>query len=324
MILLTGASGFLGRHLAGYFVQQGRRVRALVRESSETEGLEALGVELVVGDIGDEAAVRAACQGCEAVVHAAALFRMWGNLCHFWQTNVGGSAVLLGAARRAGVQRVVMVSSAAVVGRPLAGRVVDEGHPCQPQDGYQRSKWEAERLALAFGRCGGPEVVVVRPGALYGAGGRYAFNRLFFEDPLRGWRVMVDGGQRITFPAYAPDVARGIGLALARGTAGEIYHLSGDWLTHRAVNDAVSDAAGIGRWRLNLPGWPMRALAHVWTALSRYTGQEPFYPRNLVHYVFQDWRVSSAKARAALGFRATPFVQGARETVQWYREEGIL
>ena len=325
MILLTGASGFLGRHVVQALLARGEEVRALVRPQSETAFLQEMGVQLALAeDIGDRAAVREACRGCEAVVHAAGHFRMWGNLGHFWETNVGGTDAVLRAALEEGARRVVLVSSIAVVGHTEAGRVVDETHPCRPQDGYQRTKWEAEQLALAYWRNCGLEVVVARPGALYGPWGRYAFNRLFFEDVLRGWRIMVDGGRRVTFPAYAPDVARGIALALERGRAGEVYHLSGEALSHKAVNDAVSDAAGIRRWRLNAPSWPLLLLARLWTAASRYTGREPFYPRNLAHYVFQDWPVSSQKARRELGFCPTPFEQGARETVEWYRGQGIF
>ena len=325
MILLTGASGFLGRHLVQQLLEARYDVRALVRPQSNTAHLRRVGLQLAfAGDIGDREALRRACRGCEGVVHAAGHFRMWGNLCHFWETNVGGTDAVLSAALEAGVRRVVTVSSVVVVGRTEMGRVVEEGHACRPQDHYQRTKLEAEQLALAYWRNCGLETVVARPGALYGPWGRYAFNRLFFEDPLCGWRIMVHGGQRVTFPAYAPDVARGIVLALQKGRAGAIYHLSGQSLSHRQVNGAVSDAAGISRWRLNAPAWPLLLLARLWTAASRYTGREPFYPRNLAYYVFQDWNVSSAKARAELGFRPTPFAQGARETVQWYRREGIL
>lgn len=325
MILLTGASGFLGHHLARRLLMEGYEVRALVRRQSETAFLRKMGVELAYAcDIGDRKALRAACKGCQGVVHAAARFRMWGNLCHFWQTNVEGTDAVLRAALEEGARRVVLVSTVVVVGKPQPGRVVDEGHPCRPQDAYQRTKLEAERLALAYERNCGLDVVVVRPGALYGPWGRYAFNRLFFEDPLRGWRIKVHGGRRLTFPAYAPDVARGIASALQTGRPGQIYNLSGATMTHNEVNDAISDLAGISRWRLNLPTWPLLLLARLWTAASRYTGEEPFYPSNLAYYVFQDWRVSSAKARAELDFRPTPFDRGARETIEWYRNQGIL
>ncbi|MDX1687137.1 MAG: NAD-dependent epimerase/dehydratase family protein [Candidatus Promineifilaceae bacterium] len=325
MILVTGATGFLGHNLAPRLLDAGYRVRALARPDSEATFLEQLGVEIVrVTDITDAAGVRRACAGCHAVIHAAGHFRMWGPLHQFWQTNVEGTATVLEAAQRAGVSRFLHISTVVVVGKTIPGRPVDETHPCIPQDFYQRTKLEGERLALAYHRYRDLPVIVLRPGALYGPWGRYAFNRLFFEDPLRGWRIRVEGGRRITFPAFTPDVAEGIVSALSRGRAGEIYHLSGETLSHNAVNGIVSQLAGIGRWRLDVPTPAVLLLARAWTALSRFTGREPFYPINLAHYVFQDWPVSSEKAREALCFRPTPFVEGARATLAWYRRQGVI
>ncbi|MFW5942436.1 MAG: NAD-dependent epimerase/dehydratase family protein [Chloroflexota bacterium] len=332
MILLTGATGFLGHHLVAQLQQilhaRGREmscVRAVVRPGSDTRQLEAAGVQPVtVSDISRREALEDACRGCRYVIHAAALFRLWGRLPDFWRTNVGGTHAVLEAARRAGVERLVHVSTAVVVGRPRPGTVVDETHPCDPQDFYQRTKLEAEQLALAYHRNCGLPVTIVRPGALYGPWGRYAFNRLFFEDPLRGLRIKVHGGQRLTFPAYAPDVARGILAALEKGRPGRVYNLSGQSLSHNAINDVVSDLAGISRRRLNVPTPAVLLLARAWTALSRFTGREPFYPTNLAHYVFQDWPLSSERARRELGFQTTPFRRGARMTLKWYWEQGIL
>jgi dihydroflavonol-4-reductase len=325
MILVTGASGFLGRNLVPRLLRAGYRVRITARPQSDVAPLLALGVEVArLCDIGDERGLRAACAGCEAVIHAAAHFRMWGPMLTFWQTNVAGTAALLDAMLAAGVPRLVYVSSIVVAGRVLPGRLVDESHPCRPLDHYQHTKLEAERLALAYARYRGLDVVVVRPGALYGPWGEYAFNRLFFVEPLRGWRIKVNGGRHITFPAYTGDVANGIVGALERGRSGEIYNLSGDSLSHNAVNEIVSDLAGISRWRWNIPTPAVVALARGWTALSRFTQREPFYPANLAHYVFQDWPVSSAKAQAELGFAPRPFVEGAWATLQWYREQGLF
>jgi nucleoside-diphosphate-sugar epimerase len=325
MILVTGASGFLGRNLVPRLVGAGYRVRLAARPGSDVTQLLGPAVEVAhIADITDEAGLTAACRGCDAVIHAAAHFRMWGPQLTFWQTNVAGTAAVLAAIEDAGVPRLVHVSSIVVVGRVVPGRLVDEAHPCQPLDAYQRTKLEAERLALAYARYRHLEVVVVRPGALYGPWGEYAFNRLFFVEPLRGWRIRVNGGRHITFPAYAGDVAAGIIAALEKGRSGEIYHLSGEPLTHNEVNNTISDLAGISRWRCNVPTAAVLALARGWTALSRFTRREPFYPRNLAHYVFQDWPVSSEKARAELGFAPRPFVEGARATLQWYREQGLF
>lgn len=325
MILVTGATGFLGRNLVPRLLRAGYRVRIIARPQSNVAPLLAPGVEVAtVEDIGDFAGMRAACAGCDAVIHAAALFRMWGPLLSFWQTNVAGTAVVLEAMAAARVSRLVHVSSVVVVGRVQPGRIVDEEHPCRPLDHYQRTKLEAERLVLAHAKEGALEVTVVRPGALYGPWGAYAFNRLFFVEPLRGWRIKVNGGRHITFPAYTGDVANGIIAALEKGRSGEIYNLSGESLSHNAVNEIVSDLAGIRRWRFNFPTPLVLALARGLTALSRVTRREPFYPSNLAHYVFQDWCVSSDKAREEIGFSPRPFVEGARATLQWYREQGLL
>jgi nucleoside-diphosphate-sugar epimerase len=318
MILVTGATGFLGRHLVPRLRAAGYPVRALVRPSSQTQFLQVQGVELAyTDDISAAAAVIPACQGCEMVVHAAGHFRFWGDLPTFWQTNVGGTAAVLEAAAATGVKRFIHISTVVVVGRTYPGRTIDEDHPCQPQDFYQRTKWEAEQLARHYQRERGLPVIILRPAAFYGPWGAYAFNRLFFQEPLRGWRIKVNGGRHITFPVYAPDVAEAVCLALQHGRAGEIYNIADQPRDHNMINAIVSDLAGISRQRLNVPIPAVLALARAWTALARFTQREPYYPIDLANYVFQDWIVSAAKATTELGFRPTPFVEGARATLDW-------
>lgn len=325
MILITGATGFLGHNLVPRLIQAGYQVRAVVRPSSDTRFLQEWGVELAVAeDISDVTAVTAACQGCQQVIHAAGHFRFWGDLPTFWQTNVAGTSAVLSAAVNAGVTRFIHVSTIVVVGHITPGMIVDETTPCHPQDHYQRTKLEAEQLALTYWETHALPVVVLRPGAFYGPWGHYAFNRLFFEEPLRGWRIKVDGGQHITFPVFALDVADAIMLALQNGRAGEVYNICGQSLPHQIVNDIVSDLAGISHWRFNIPTSAVVLLARIWTALSRFTRHEPYYPINLAPYVFQDWQVSTAKAEQEMGFQPTPFAYGAKTTLDWYQEQGFF
>lgn len=325
MILMTGATGFLGHNLIPQLLAAGYQVRALVRPTSDTAFLQQLGVELAVAeDVSDQTAVSAACQGCDQVIHAAGHFRFWGDLPTFWQTNVGGTTAVLNAALQANVTRFVHVSTIVVAGHVPSGTMVDEEVLTQPLDHYQRTKLEAEQLALAYHRERGLPVIVLRPGAFYGPWGHYAFNRLFFEEPLRGWRIKVDGGQHITFPVFVPDVAQAIMLALRNGRIGEIYNICGQSLPHQIVNDIVSDLAGISHWRFNIPTSAVVLLARIWTALSRFTRREPYYPINLAPYVFQDWQVSTTKAEQEMGFQPTPFAQGAKITLDWYHEQGLF
>mgnify|MGYP005844440515 FL=1 len=316
-VLVTGATGFVGRNLCPYLVGRGHRVRALVRRTSDHGFLDTLGVEKAWGDLCDPGAVMAAVEGCRAVIHAGAVFRFWGRREAFWAANVEGTRNVLEAASRAGVGRFVHISTIAVVGKPPAEGLITEETPCWPQDAYQESKWEAERLALR--REWGIPVIVLRPGAIYGPWSHYAFNRLFIEDPLRGLTFRVHGGRPITFPVFVRDVAWAAETALTRGRPGEVYNICGPCVSHREVGEVLERLIGRRiRW-IPAPAWGMVALAWVWTAVSRWTGREPYYPIGLYPYVFYDWRVSAEKARRELGYEPTPLEEGLRETLEWYR-----
>jgi dihydroflavonol-4-reductase len=322
-VLVTGATGFLGHTLCPYLVERGHQLRALVRPSSTWGFLRSLGAELTWGDIRDAAAVYAATQGCQAVVHAAGKFRFWGRREDFFAINLEGTRNALEAARLAGVEKFIYVSTIAVVGAPRTGTTIDEQYPPTPRDDYQQSKLEAERLTLWYHQEHALPALALRPGAFYGPGGRYAFNRLFFEDPLKGLPMQVHAGRHITFPVYIRDVAQGVDLALRRGRPGEVYNISGRSLSHREISSTVDRLLGYRIRRFNAPAWAMLALAQAWTWLSRFTGREPYYPINLAYYVFHDWEVSSEKARRELGFVPTPFEEGAEATLAWHRDSGV-
>jgi len=322
-VFLTGGTGHLGRSLLPMLVQAGFPVRVLTRHPKDHPWLNLPGVEIIAGQVEDRDLIASAVKGCRYVIHAAGKFRFWGKGEQFEQTNVYGSQNVMEAARNAGVEKHIHISTIVVVGKPLPGRIVDETHPTNPADPYQRSKLHGENLALQYHHDYGLPVVILRPGAFYGPYSRYAFNRLFIEDPLKGLRLQVNGGRYITFPVYIGDVAAAILSALERATPGEIYNICGESLHHREVDQIVSEESGIGRFRLNIPSWSMIALARVWTALSTYTRIEPYYPLNLRSYVFNDWHVTSDKARRELGFTPISFREGVRLTLNWYREIGV-
>ncbi len=322
-ILVTGGTGFLGHSLLPLLVAEGYHVRAVTRQPEAHPWLQPLGVETIIGDVEDEALIQRAVEDCEYVVHAAARFSFWGKREQFEHTNVRGAANVMRAAAAVGVKKFVHISTVVVVGNPLPDRIVDETHPTNPLDPYQRSKLQGEHLALEYHRDHQLPVVILRPGAFYGPYGRYAFNRLFFEDPLKGLLIQVNNGNFVTFPVYIGDVAASIVAALRLGTPGEVYNICGETMTQHTANHIISEEAGITHFRVNVPGWSMIALAHLWTALSEYTRVEPYYPLNLRSYVFNNWQVSSEKARQQLGFNPISFREGARRTLDWYREIGI-
>lgn len=318
MILVTGATGFLGHNLIPELLAAGHQVRAFVRPGSQFQFLERLDVELAFGDVLAPETIDAAMRGCEYVVHGAGHFRMWGQSRPFERTNAEGTAYMMEVAARRAVRKFVHISTVVVIGRPEPGRPIDESHPVRPLDFYQRSKFDGENIVRMYYLTARVPAVILRPGAFYGPWGRYAWNRLFFEDPLRGIRIQIHRGRRITFPVFVPDVARAILAALNCGRPGQVYNVCGDPITHGEANTVISRLAGISPFRLNVPGWLMIWLARLMTAVADRVGREPYYPLNLAPYVFYDWPVSSEKARAEFNWRPTPFEEGARRTLEWY------
>jgi nucleoside-diphosphate-sugar epimerase len=323
-VLVTGATGFLGHHLVPYLVAGGYRVHALVRETSDTRHLRDPNVHVFIGDVLDPESIQKAIAGCRYAVHAAGLFRFWGRPADFERVNVQGTANVVEAARRAAVEKLAHLSTVVVVGEHDNDLEIDEEVSCQPADPYQRSKLDAENFVRMFARGAGMPAVILRPGAFYGPWGRYAFNRLFFEDPLKGLLIQVQGGERLTFPVFVPDVARGVVAALREGQSGETYNLCGEPLTHEAANAVISRLAGLPSFRLNVPSEWMLRVAEYLTRRADRTGREPYYPTALASYVFQDWRVFSQKAKDDLGFTPTPFEDGARQTLEWYWSQKLF
>lgn len=319
-IFLTGGTGFLGRHLIPRLCRAGYAVRVLTRHPEANQWLQHYPhIEVVRGDLRDAPIIHKAIAGCSYIIHAAGLFRFWGEAAEFEATNARGTEHVLHAAVDAGVERLIHISTIAVIGQPDPENVMDETYPANPVEPYQLSKLHAEQLTQHYFREHKLPLIILRPGAYYGPLGEYAFNRLFFTDPMRGLIMQLNGGRYITFPAYIADVAQGVLLALERGRLGEIYNLCGDWITHKEAFDIVCEEAGLLSIRPPIPGWMGIMTARVLTALARYTHREPFWPLNLRSYVYNYWRVSSEKARRELGFSPTDFREGARQTIAWYR-----
>jgi nucleoside-diphosphate-sugar epimerase len=318
-VFITGGTGFLGRHLIPVLCRAGHSVRVLTRQPDAYPWLQRYPrVEIVVGDLRQPETFGAAVQGSQWVIHAGGLFSFWGRAEEFQRVNVIGTENLLRAAA-AGVERLVHISTAAVIGTPDPHLPMDENYPPCPVEPYQASKLAGEQAVLRWQREQGLSAVILRPGAYYGPLGQYAFNRLFFKDPMRGIIMQVDGGRYIQFPVYIADAAQAVLLAFERGQPGEVYHICDDWITHREAFDIVCAEAGL-RWpRLPIPGWLGITTSRAMSAAGALVGREPFWPINLRSYVYNYWRVSSAKARRELGFAPVGFREGARRTIAWYR-----
>jgi dihydroflavonol-4-reductase len=320
--LVTGASGFLGWHVARVLLEHGYHVRALVRPGSHVDALE---VEPVTGDLRDaESLARAAC-GCGLVFHVAADYRLWAkDPREIYRSNVDGTRNLLDAARRAGVERVVYTSTVGCIGIPHNG-IGDETTPASLDDmagDYKRSKFQAELVALEFARSGFP-VVVVNPTAPVGdhdvkptPTGRIVLD--FLEGHLPAF---IDTGLNIV---DVRDIAEGHWLACQRGKVGERYILGAENLTLAQILQTLARLTNRKAPTLRLPYAVAYCAGACSTAWANLTGTSPRVPLDAVRMARKKMWVSSEKARRDLGFDPGPAEQALARAVAWFRGSGRL
>jgi NAD+-dependent farnesol dehydrogenase len=321
-VLLTGATGFLGRAVARRLDAAGHELRLLVREGSVLDDLPE-GAELVRGDVTEQASMRRAAFGCQAVLHMAALVKMWvPDRAHFDAVNVGGLLNALGAAREAGA-RLVYTSSFIAVG-PTGAEPADESrrHPGTYRNDYERTKAVADGLAQQeIDR--GQDVVRLYPGVIYGPGALTDGNLVvkMMLDHLRGALPGIIGpGDRVWSYAFVDDVAEGHVQALEKGRAGERYFLAGENVTMDALFALIADLTGVPAPRRHIPYAVAWALGLGMWSWAELTGHEPKLTHQVVNVFREHWAYSSAKAEAELGYRCRSLREGLRVTLEWLRD----
>jgi nucleoside-diphosphate-sugar epimerase len=316
---LTGGTGFIGGEVARLLRARGDAVRALVRTPEKAAALEALGCEIVAGDLSDEAALREACRGVDAVIHGAAVYEVGipaERRSAMVDVNVCGTERVLGAALTAGVRRAVYLSTVAVFGN-TAGHVADEGW-VRPDDGsytsvYEETKVLAHRRAHEIAARGLP-LVTVQPGLVYGPGDPSTVGEMLgrFLDGKLPMLPFPDFGAT---PVHRDDVAAGVVLALDRGITGECYILAGEPVRMRELVGELAAAAGRRPPRFTLPTALVRAAAPV----GRFLGPAMGFPPNLREVLTSSDGVtfwaSAKKARDELGWTSRPLPVGLQELV---------
>jgi dihydroflavonol-4-reductase len=320
--LVTGASGFLGWHIARLLTERGHRVRALCRPSSE---LRELDVERATGDLRDPASLASAVQGCELVFHLAADYRLWSkNPRDLYDSNVEGTRHLLDAAGRAGVERIVYTSTVGCIGLP-EGQSGDEQTPVSIADmagHYKRSKWLAEQVALEKARAGLP-VVIVNPTAPVGdhdwkptPTGKIVVDFLCDKLP-----AFVDTGLNLV---DARDVAMGHVLAAERGRIGERYILGCENLTLEQILGRLAKLSGKTAPKIKIPYALALAAGMITTAMANLTGKEPLAPLEAVKMARKKMFASHAKASRELGFAPGPVDAALERAIAWFRASGAV
>ena len=319
---LTGATGFLGSHVARVLSAQGAELRLLVRATSKLKNLEGLNAETATGDLRDPASIDKAMSGCDTVFHVAADYRLWvRDPEQMYRSNVEGTRAILEAARKNGVRRMVYTSSVATMGFTRNGNPADEDSPVALADmigHYKRSKFMAEQIALEAGRSG-MDVVVVNPTTPVGE-----------QDikPTPTGRIILDFLKR-KFPAYVDtglnlvdvtECARGHVAALERGKSGERYILGGENLTLKQILDKLGAITGLSSPTVKLPYFFAFAAAAVdETITGRILHREPRATIDAVRMGRKKMFASSAKSERDLGWKLVPAENALRRAVEWFR-----
>jgi nucleoside-diphosphate-sugar epimerase len=324
-VLVTGASGFTGSHLARYLREAGHRVRALARPQSRRDLLEGLDVEWVEGDLADEASLRRASGGVELIYHLAAVYRE-AKLPDrvYFDVNVEGTRRLAEAALAEGGVPFIYCSTCGVHGE-VDHPPVDESAPYHPGDVYQATKVEAEKLLFSMHRERRLPVVILRPVGIYGPGDR-RFLKLFRGVAHRRF-PMIGKGDVLYHLTHVEDVVRGLARAAEVSSArGDAFILAGRrFTTIRELAEIIAREAGVAPPRLRFPVAPVYATAVACETICRPLGIEPPLYRRRLDFFLKDRAFKIDKARRVLGWEPRiDLEEGIRGTLADYRKQGWL
>jgi len=322
---VTGATGFVGSHVARRLLAGGADLRLLVRNTSRTENIADLDAERVVGDLRDLAALRKGMEDCEFVFHVAADYRLWAPQRQaLYQSNVEGTGNVLQAAREAGARRIVYTSSVATMGFGNNGRLTDESAPVTLSNmigDYKRSKFMAERLVVEAAKAG-QNVVIVNPTTPVGE-----------RDikPTPTGQIIVDFLRR-KFPTYVDtglnlvdvvDCAEGHLLAMEKAVPGERYVLGGENLTLKQILDRLAAITGLPSPQVKLPYAMAFAAGAIDTLVTgKLRKREPRVTLDAVRMGRKKMFATSAKAERELGWRPRPVDEALSLAVSWFRANG--
>jgi dihydroflavonol-4-reductase len=324
-VFLTGATGFVGSHVARALAADGAQLRLLVRKTSNLANLEGIPGETHLGDLAEPESLRPALEGCDAVVHVAADYRLWiRDPESMYRANVDGTRDLLRLAREAGVKRFVYTSSVATMHFRRDGVIINEDTPVSLRDmvgHYKRSKFLAEQQAIAAAE-DGQQVIILNPTTPIGPND---------AKPTPTGRIFVDflNGK---FPAYmdtglnlvdVSEVARAHVSALTKGKRGHRYILGGENLTLKQILDKMAEITGLRSPTMKIPFAVAATYAFFeeWIT-GRIRGLEPRATFDEVRMGRKKMYASSAHAQQELGFRLLPVHPAMKAAIDWFRTNG--
>ncbi len=325
LVLVTGASGFVGSAVARKLAARGFRVRVLVRKNSPRANIVGFEWDIAEGDMRDAASLAAAMKGVRYLFHAAADYRLWArDRNEIVENNREGTRNVMQAACDTQVERIVYTSSVATL-KPREGRDATEEDRATFETAighYKKSKVAAERVVEDMVTAGLP-AVLVSPSTPIGPRDikPTPTGRIIVEAASGRMPAYLDTGLNLV---HVDDVAEGHLLALDRGRVGETYILGGQNASLADMLVAIAGMVGRKPPRWQLPRGPLYPLAHAAEAIARLTGREPFLTVDALDMSKHHMFFTSAKAETELGYRARPYAEALADALRWFREAGYI
>jgi nucleoside-diphosphate-sugar epimerase len=324
-VLVTGATGFVGRQLAIRLAREGKRVHALYRSPEKIGDWKDPNIRFFHGNLRDSGSIRSAMRGCAQVYHVAAYVSSWAKDSRiYFQENVGGTVNVLDSALDLGVEKLVFTSTAGVLGPSDRGVITENrSFPGRHYTHYDRSKAEAERKVMDyFSR--GLQAVIVNPTRIYGPGSLSTANALtrLIGRYLQGkWRIIPGDGHSIGNYVFIEDVVNCHILAMEKGRPGERYLAGGQNLSFNEFFKTLERVSGTGRRLYRLPDAVMMTIAGIFYGWGKMTGWNPPITPSFVRRYRHNWEVSIRKAEMELGYVPITFEEGLRRTLAWIEHQ---
>lgn len=323
-VLVTGGTGFIGRHLVKALLAKGSAVRILSRKRDDIRLFKDTGIEWVCGDLTVKDSLQEIARDVDVVFHLAAQMGTWGlDSKHFDNVNVQGTQNILEACVDKGVKQFILASTPGVQGKgdPHANETL----PFKPPYDYERTKCEAEKLVIKFNRNCDLHVTIIRPDFVYGPGD---LRRLSLYRAIKQKKFYIVGsGKSILHPTYVEDLIQGFGLVMNNQVAfGEVYNIAGPHqITVEDYVRIISKALDVPVPLVKIPKPLALAMAMVFEIISKVSGNEPYISRSRIEFLTQSHGLDIDKARTQLGYVPKyDFEEGIRLAISWYRNQGLI